>query len=158
MNYFKLLIYSLLIIATSSSCVSYDPIELESITEYEIQNLENNEMDLVTTISVKNPNKYIIELKADSFNLFLNDSSIGTAYIKNDLALVGNSTENYVLRTHLVLKYDLATTALKFGKNPLEITNYLQVKGQINAKAKWVEKDIDMDEKIPLNMKDLLFF
>lgn len=80
-----------------TGCFSYEPVEVQEVTFVEVLNVNSDSISVEVTVKVNNPNNYRIILTDPDVDLYVNESLIGKAVFKRDLALEKKTDREYVI-------------------------------------------------------------
>lgn len=139
-----------------SSCMSYDEVEISDIKTIQILEAGNGGIKLQSEIKIKNPNFYSIEVTNSSFDVYIKNKKVGTAYIDSELKLASNSNEYKEVK--MVSTFDESNTdalttvlgSMLFGNREVDF----KVDGFVEGKALLVKKKIHLSHagKVPISM------
>ncbi|MFH1322098.1 MAG: LEA type 2 family protein [Bacteroidota bacterium] len=131
-----------------TSCLSYEDVKITRVVSTDVKKFSSETVEVEVVLQINNPNNYKISITNSNLDVFLNNSEIGKATIKEKIVIPGKSNE--VHRFTLKLK----NMDLKAGTMPAILSAALgggmrlTVKGYIKVKAKMISK------KVPLKFSE----
>lgn len=85
-----------------SSCSSIEPLSVTKVENIKLKEFSKNSASLEVTFVIKNPNRYKFKITDNNFDVFLNNSELGTAKIKKRIVIPKRSEDSYtfIIDTH----------------------------------------------------------
>jgi len=132
-----------------SSCLSYEQVELQDITNVQVDQLDLKGIAVRIDARINNPNGYMIHLLDPDVDLFINGKFIGKGILDTALTLQKRSTQIYSIPIHaevapgsllgLLLSGTLNSKSVKLG-----------AKGTVVGKAFLVRKrfPFELEEEV----------
>ncbi len=137
----------LFIAVINLGCFQYKNVEILGVSKLSIKEISTKAIDVEVEIQINNPNRFDISLDDAELVLFIKGKKIGIATIKEKIVLPkkSNDIHRFTIQTN-VKDISSETIPLLLGlltKSTIEFG----VQGNINAKAKGVNKKVPIDFK-----------
>jgi LEA14-like dessication related protein len=139
----KILIYSILILLTFSSCVEIQDVEFKGMDGVKVERMENKKLALKLGVKIENPNFFSIKVKPSVVDVFVNEELIGKAYLDESIKLIRKKEDTYFANVRI----DLEDGALfKFVKYAMKLKVQLRVKGIVKGSALGIPKKVEINQ------------
>jgi len=139
----KILIYSLLILLTFSSCIEIQDVEFKGMDGVKMERMENKKLALKLGVKIENPNFFSIKVKPSVVDVFVNEELIGKAYLDESIKLIRKKEDTYFANVRI----DLEDGALfKFVKYAMKLKVQLRVKGIVKGSALGIPKKVEINQ------------
>ena len=156
----RLLIISLFIVLFTSSCLTYEEVDIKEIDDIKVENLltSSKQTKLILKIKIHNPNTYTIKIKDADLNLFIGKKDLGKLKLQ-DVVVLKKKTEKVQTITLLPSSKSIFRDALK-GATVALFTGKIRVrvKGRIKGKALGIGKWFDVDHSEQIDLAGKSFF
>ena len=135
-----------------TGCFTYEEVTVENVSDVKIKKFSAKSIDVEVALQIKNPNKYKISIVDSDLELFVKNSKIGSATIKENIVLPkkSNKVHRFTIQTTYkqILSGAVPTLIGLIGKKSVE----LGVKGSIKARAKSISKrfPVEFKERVQL--------
>lgn len=139
-----------------SGC-GFKPIELNRVDDIKIDSMKKGELKGTIILSIHNPNSFSVKVTSADFDIWKDNTNLGTATLQEGFRISANSTEAYPVK----LKADVSSLLnggimgilnMFGGKNPK-----VKLKGEIHARAFMIPRTIPIELETELPISDLNF-
>lgn len=146
-------IFFLLLLVGTTSCLTYEDVQLESFDGVQVENFAQKSVKLRVNATIFNPNGYKIKIKKSDLDVLVDGTKIGIAKTLDKVVLPKKATESQSVLIELTLDGKTALMAVmpKLMKGSSEV----QIKGKVKAKALGIGKKFDVDFKHKLSARDV---
>lgn len=142
---------------TLSSCMTYEDIEMEEITNVDFKKISAKRIKVIVSAKINNPNNYPITIVKGNLDIHLSGMKIGTALIEDKVKLPKNS--------RMVHEFGLETDLASIKKGLMGsvfsvLTDKavpLRLLGAIKARVVLAGKKFEVDYTEPIKVSDYLF-
>ncbi len=122
--------------------------EIKGIKDFEIYEINKNEVLLNVTALAKNKNRFEVLLSDIDLNIFQKNDSLGTAKGKDEINIPSDSTGEIKLMLNIPIKK--LAQILAGGEDTLT----LNFKGKLNAKMSVINMPVDVDIPFKVNLRE----
>lgn len=148
----KLRFLFLVLVAVSfTGCVTYDDVEFKGWSDFKFGGLKGKDVDLSFNASIYNPNKYTIKAKPSNFDLYVEDSYVGKAFLTEKVTMKKKSTSESPVKLRIELIDGAMFSLIRLiKKDEIEI----MLEGKLKGSVYGLNKKFDVKEKKTISTKD----
>ncbi len=152
----KKLIVGLVLLTFLVSC-KIKQVAFEGTEGFKMEKFENNTASFQVNVKIKNDNWFKLKVKPSHFDVSVDDTKIGTLYLKNKLKIKGKESGVYTANLKMELESGAAFSMMKYlGKRQLNLHLVGAVKGGVFIFSKKVK--IDQNQTIDASKLNLNIF
>lgn len=140
-----------------TSCGEFKEIEVSDIEAFRIEKIDGNQVEMVVTTAISNPNSFGVTVTDADFDVTVEGINLGKTKINKNIKIDRKSTESHAIYFTLELN-KLSKAALPtligfvaMGKKEVN----LKIDGSIKGRAFLISKRFPVmhEEKVPLKLK-----
>jgi LEA14-like dessication related protein len=138
------------VIITFSSCIK--PLSLGKIEQVKVDKMTGENLDIIVTVPIKNPNFFKINVTKMDFAVSINGKLLGSVRNQSHFSISANSDDSYQVPLHVKFE-NLLTSAFILISAFSEKQIKIRLKGEVTAKSWLTSKTFDVDEENTVDLK-----
>jgi LEA14-like dessication related protein len=134
-----------------TSCFDYEEVNFKGVKKFGIEDRSAGNITIRMDLNVSNPNKYNINIKKSTLDVFVNGNKVGKAKMKNNIILKKKKEDVYPL--YLTLKEkDLMGSALSSIGSLISGSMKVGIKGNVKVKVYGFGKKFPVEVEESVNL------